>query len=232
VKKTEIGRRTFLTTGAVVLPAMALAAGAPNPGLGASRTAYGERSPFEKSMVNTFAAAHKQDFHATLAAPGRSLEIPESADAYGWLIGSWELDVLYYAGVDVAALRIKGEAHFGWVLEGRAVQDVWIMPRGSDRTAELDKSNNMYGTTLRVWDASIQAWRITWINPVTGYRAEQTGRWSGKDVVQVGAYPNGTPTRWSFKEITPESFHWTGEALQADGKTWRMEGEFRAKRIR
>jgi hypothetical protein len=190
-------------------------------------------SPAESSS-SVAAGVHlgdsRQDFHAVLAAPGRSREIPESADAYGWLIGSWELSVLHYAGVDVSPLRIKGEAHFGWVLEGRAVQDVWIMPR--ERTAQLDKSNNMYGTTLRVWDASIQAWRITWINPVSGHREEQTGRWSGKDVVQVGARPNGTPTRWSFREITPESFHWTGEALQADGKTWELEGEFRAKRIR
>jgi hypothetical protein len=29
-----------------------------------------------------------------LAAPGRSPEIPESADAYGWLVGSWDLDVV------------------------------------------------------------------------------------------------------------------------------------------
>jgi hypothetical protein len=36
-------------------------------------------------------AGEKVDFHAVLAAPGRSPEIPESADAYGWLIGSWEL---------------------------------------------------------------------------------------------------------------------------------------------
>jgi hypothetical protein len=182
--------------------------------------------------VTTIKAEEELGFQSVLAARGRSTEIPESADAYGWLIGSWELNVLHYAGVDVAALRIKGEAHFGWVLEGRAVQDVWIMPRRSQRTAELGKSNNMYGTTLRVWDASIQAWRITWINPVTGRHDEQIGRWSSKDVVQVGALPNGTPTRWSFKEVTPDSFHWTGEALQADGKTWKLEGEFRAKRIR
>src|SRR5207245_9026670 len=28
-----------------------------------------------------------------LGAPGRSPEIPEPADAYSWLVGSWELDV-------------------------------------------------------------------------------------------------------------------------------------------
>ena len=44
-------------------------------------------------------------------------------------------DVLHYAAVDVSALHIKGEVHFGPVLEGRAVQDVWIMPRRSERTA-------------------------------------------------------------------------------------------------
>lgn len=136
------------------------------------------------------------NFKFLLAAPGRSPEIPESADAYGWLIGSWELDVRHYSAVDVAGLHIQGEAHFSWVLEGRAVQDVWIMPRCSERTADLGKTGNMYGTTLRVWDPSIQAWHITWINPVAGHREEQIGRWSGKDVVQVGARSNGVPTRW------------------------------------
>ncbi len=167
-----------------------------------------------------------------LSSSGRSPEIPESLDVYGWLIGSWELEVCHYKAVDVTARRIKGEAHFAWVLEGRAVQDVWIMPRRSERTTDLDKSNNMYGTTLRVWDPAIQAWHITWINPVTGHREEQIGRWRGKEIVQVGARLDGTPTRWMFTEITPESFHWTGESLLPDGKTWKLEGEFRAKRMR
>ena len=180
-------------------------------------------------MMTTMKAEGNEDFHSVLAASGRSPEIPESADAYGWLIGSWELDVRHYV-VDVAARRIKGEVHFGWVLEGRAVQDVWIMPPRSQRTADLDKASNMYGTTLRLWDPLIQAWRVTWINPVTGSRDELIGRWSGKDVVQVGTHSDGTPIRWIFTEITPESFHWIGEALEPNAKTWKLEGEFRAKR--
>ena len=176
-------------------------------------------------------ARQTDGFTALLAAAGRSAEIPESSDVYGWLVGSWELEVLHYQAVDVSAQGIGGEAHFGWVLEGRAIQDVWIMPRSAGRHADLKKTNNMYGTTLRVWDSTIQAWRIHWINPVSGHREQQIGRRVGKDIVQVGARADGTPTRWQFTEITADSFHWIGEALEPDGKTWKLEGEFRARRI-
>lgn len=173
-----------------------------------------------------------EGFTAFLAAPGRSTDIPESTDVYGWLVGSWELEVLHYKAADLRARHIQGEAHFNWVLEGRAIQDVWIMPRSSERRSGLDKENNMYGTTLRVWDATIQAWRINWINPVNGHREQQIGRRIGKDIVQVGARADGTATRWRFTEITAKSFHWIGEALEPDGQTWKLEGEFRARRIR
>jgi hypothetical protein len=182
--------------------------------------------------MTTIAPAQKGTFQTVLAASARSPEIPESTDIYGWLIGSWELEVLHYKAVDVSSLGIKGEVHFGWVLEGRAVQDVWIMPRRTERTVQTGKSNNMYGTTLRVWDPAIQAWLIRWINPVTGHLEEQIGRRIGNDIVQVGARLDGTPTRWRFTEITGNTFHWIGESLNTDGQTWRLEGEFRAKRTR
>jgi hypothetical protein len=167
------------------------------------------------------------DFTNLLVSHGQSPEIPAPADAYGWLVGDWELDCVHYGATPVS---IKGEAHFAWALEGRAVQDVWIMPRISYRASVSDRTNIMYGSTFRVWDPSIQAWRISWKNPVHNHFDEQVGRWSGKHVVQVWVQPNGTPTRWRFTEITPDSFHWFGEALEADGKTWKLEGEFRAKR--
>ena len=172
-----------------------------------------------------------ESFHEALRTAGRSPAIPESADAYGWLVGSWELDVRVYAGMDVAERGIKGEAHFAWVLDGLAVQDLWIMPRRSDRTAGMGKTMNMYGTTLRVWDSTIQAWRITWSNPAGDHYEEQIGRRSGKDIVQIGNRSDGTPTRWRFTEITANSFHWLGEALEPDGATWKLEGEFLAARV-
>ncbi len=114
--------------------------------------------------MTTPAAAQEPQSYSALIAPGRSPEIPESADLYGWLVGNWELDV-YDHLPDGTVRRGNGEVHFWWVLEGRAVQDVWIMPARSARTANLGKVGNRYGTTLRVWDPSIAAWRVTWINP-------------------------------------------------------------------
>jgi len=170
-------------------------------------------------------------FIEAMIAAGRSPDIPEAADAYGWLIGSWELDILRYRD-DVADLGIRGEAHFVRVLEGRAVQDVWIMPRRVDRTPDLARTTNMYGTTQRIWDAALQAWRVIWINPVTGARDELIGRRVGDDLVQIGTHADGTPIRWTFTEITPDTFRWLGEALAPDGATWKTEAEFRGRRIR
>jgi hypothetical protein len=181
--------------------------------------------------MTTIDAVETREFHMALAAPDRSPEIAETNDAYGWLVGSWELDVLHYWGMDVRARGIKGEVHAGWVLLGCAIQDVWIMPRRSERTDHLEKTMNMYGTTLRVWDPTIQAWHITWRNPAGDHHEEQVGKWSGNDVVQLGTRPDGTKTRWSFTEITPDSFHWLGEAMAPDSRTWKLEGEFRARRI-
>ncbi len=183
------------------------------------------------SQMTTQRTAEMADARSVLlTAPSRAREIPESADAYGWLVGSWDLEVRRYWGTDVSGRGLKGEAHFGWALEGRAIQDVWIMPRVGERTADLDPHMNMYGTTLRVWDPKIEAWQITWTNPAGDHHERQIGRRVGRDVVQIGARADGTPTRWMFSEITADSFHWTGESLGPDGKTWILEGEFLATR--
>ncbi|MEA2491446.1 MAG: hypothetical protein QOH21_3238 [Acidobacteriota bacterium] len=157
------------------------------------------------------------NFQSALTAPGRSPEIPEQHDAYGWLIGSWDLDIPFYR-VDISDRRVKGQVHFSWVLEGRAVQDVWIMPHS-------------YGTTLRIWDPAIEAWRVTWINPISGVRDQLIGRRSGSDIIQLGTHADDTPIRWTFTEITDHSFRWLGDALEPDGVTWKREAEFRATRM-
>jgi hypothetical protein len=109
---------------------------------------------------------------------------------------------------------------------------VFINPRRSDRSPNAAKFANWFGTTIRIYDPSIQAWRVNWFNPHDGVRAEQIGRRRGNQIVQEGTFPDGTPNRWTFSEIAEDSFRWRGERLEPDGKTWRLQVDFRGRRMR
>jgi hypothetical protein len=193
-----------------------------------------DRDRLRRAKMNPIESFTPQAFISALASPGRAADIDEADDVYGWLVGSWSLQVLHYRGFDVRGEKLTGEVHASWVLEGRAVQDVWIMPVRDDRRAgrmARDRQNDMYGSTLRAWDPALRAWRISWSNPARAHREAQIGRRIGEEIVQTGARADGQATRWRFTEITQNGFHWIGEALEADGKTWRLEGEFLASRI-
>lgn len=179
--------------------------------------------------MNNTETALPHEFPVALTAPELAADIDKADDIYGWLVGSWSLEVLHYRGVDLRGQGLMAEAHFARVLEGRAIGDVWIMPARGSRPPR-DPGMNMYGMTLRTWDATLRAWRIAWNNPAGAHRETQIGRRVGRDIVQTGARPDGQATRWRFTEITPERFHWIGQALDPDGETWRIEGEFIATR--
>jgi len=169
------------------------------------------------------------DFLEALHATERAKEISERDDIYGWLIGSWNLDAVIYQD-DGTVRKGKGECRFGRVLEGRAIQDIWVMPPIADRGGDLGfQPGDGFGTTIRYFDRSISQWRIVWIDPVNNRRADLTGRREGNDIVQEGE-AGGRKIRWSFKNITPSSFHWLGEVLEPDGKTWKLRLEYQGRK--
>jgi hypothetical protein len=169
-------------------------------------------------------------FLDALQADGPAADRAGKMDLYGWLVGSWDLDVTGFLE-DGSQRRRPGEWHFGWVLEGRAIQDVWIVPpRGTRDHADAATSSHYYGTTLRVYDRRIDAWHIQWTDPASQTYVTMIGRKQGADIVQVGKDPGGRLIRWTFSEITPRSFRWRGEVSTDDGASWRLSVEFVAHR--
>ena len=157
--------------------------------------------------------------------------VAEHADAmmlYGQFVGSWEGEVTYHPP-DVAPVRHSAEVHFGWALQGRAVQDVWIVPARRDRQGPPGPLD-LYGTTVRVYDPAADAWNVTWINPPNGAFTRLVGRREGDRIVQHGEDRDGL-NRWIFQEITPDSFRWTGELSNDGGQTWRLAAEFALRRV-
>lgn len=169
-------------------------------------------------------------FVEILASTSRSPDIVPEDNPYAFLVGSWELDVVAYPDVG-GVTHSTGEAHAAWVLGGRAIQDVFINPDRLNRIPESPTFANWYGSTFRYFDPTIRAWRAFWFNPDDGVRAELIARRRGNEIVQEGHFPDGTPIRWTFSEITSDAYRWRGERLEPDGKTWRLQVEFRARRV-
>jgi hypothetical protein len=166
-------------------------------------------------------------FLAALSSAGPASDRAEKMQLYGQFVGSWEMDVRAPNPAG-APFEGKGEIHFGWALEGRAIQDVWITPpRGRPEAAAGPVQ--FYGTTLRVYDPALDAWHILWSDPLKQYYSRQLARAEGKDIVQLGEDASGK-VRWRFTEITPRSFHWIADRPEPDGG-WRLIVEFFVRRV-
>ncbi len=152
--------------------------------------------------------------HADGPAPDRA----DKMGLYAFLVGDWELDATVHLD-DGTTHTGRGEIHAGWALAGRAIQDVWVLP------------GVFHGTTLRVYDPGLDAWHILWIDPVRQFYPRQIGRARGRDILQEGKADDGAGYRWSFTNITPDSFRWLGERSLDGGKTWALQAEFFAQRV-
>ncbi|TVT51603.1 hypothetical protein FNH05_14435 [Amycolatopsis rhizosphaerae] len=148
---------------------------------------------------------------------------PESRDElmlYGQFAGSWLVHNRFRDGE--VWHEENREWRFGWVLDGRGVQDV---------LANLDGSGDVLaaaGTTVRVYDPALSAWHVHWFGPVRGIYCTLLGRAAGDEIHQEGMRSDGLSIRWNFTDITPESFRWLG--FVAEGDEWRLEQEMHARR--
>ncbi len=165
---------------------------------------------------------------SALQAHGPNEGLREKLQLFGQFVGSWDLTINYFAANGTLIRTVAGEWHFEWVLEGRAIQDVWITP---PRSARAGTSDEGYGTTLRFCDPKIDAWRSTWIGPNKGVVLPFIARQQGSEIVLEGSFEEGVSTRWIFSEITPRSFHWRSVFSRDGWKTLTLDQEMLAKRM-
>ncbi|PTY05014.1 hypothetical protein DB347_19575 [Opitutaceae bacterium EW11] len=171
-----------------------------------------------------------RELFPVLSSEGPAADRAEKMMVYGRFVGAWAGRVVRHLP-DGKTVEDSCEIHFGWVLEGRAVQDVWIVPARGNRSGGVRPGEyNLYGTTLRVFDPKNDVWHITWINPITPTHCRMTGRQIGDEIVQEYITDEGMRCQWVFTDIAPDSFHWIGRGTIDGGKTWKVQTEFFVRR--
>jgi hypothetical protein len=158
---------------------------------------------------------------------GPAAEHADRLMLFGRFVGSWNL-AWTGAGTDGRPATMTGELHVGWVLGGRAVQDIWVVP-GRGQQGQGQPPMAFHGSTIRFYDHAIDAWRSTWIEPVNARVRRFIGRPVEGDIVLLSD-EDDPQLRWRFTDITPDSFTWRAESSLDGGATWRFDEQMLATR--
>lgn len=161
-----------------------------------------------------------------LSAQGPHHEHADKLNLFGQFVGTWEVDVVNHLS-DGTREAARGEWHFGWILQGRAVQDVWIAPSRTEQQ-QHDLAFYEYGTAVRVYDPKLDHWHVAWSGPIRSMQILFVARERGDEIVLEGAEA-GAVLQWIFSEIKPRSFRWRSQ-IPTDGGGWRVIQEMSLRR--
>jgi hypothetical protein len=170
------------------------------------------------------AADPRRDMVTVLAAPAPHPSLGRQADLFGRFVGTWDADYSFIAE-DGSVRHKRGEVLFGWVLDGHALQDIFLSYPDSGSSDERKMV-----TGVRWVDPKSGRWTLAFVAPTFDVIIRMEGGAEGDRIVLRGQDSKGVQLRWSFNDIQPDSFVWRGESSRDGGRTWRLEEEHHMRR--
>lgn len=165
-------------------------------------------------------------FARALVASGPTPEWPQRMRLFGQLVGSWTAQTRLLDETTGAWRESVAEWVFAYTLGGRAVQDVLVARDPVD-----PESLEGRGSTIRVYDAALGAWRVSWFGAAGGEFCTLVATPHRRDGIrQDGTQTDGRPIRWNFSKILADSFEWDGWVSNDEGRTWWLEQHIDATR--
>ncbi len=160
-----------------------------------------------------------------LAASGPDPGLRDELMLFGQFVGDWDIEENLYLEDDGTWKSGQGEVHWRWILEGRAVQDVW-----TERDPTTGRVTSV-GTTVRFYSSELKAWYSVWLSPVQGRVRRFIGRRVGDEIVLEGERnPDGSLVRWIFYDITADRFRWRAERRRTSDPDWVVYERMRIRR--
>jgi len=179
---------------------------------------------FAASANIATAAEPGLDMATALKATGPNPSLGEQAKVLGRLVGTWNVEYTDFMK-DGTTLHRTGEFMVGWIMDGKALQDLWIVdPWGQHKDREVY-------TDVHYFDPKSRTWHSASVDPQDGSVARLTASEVRTDrfVLKTNELGSGQ-TRWSFSDVRPDSFTWRDEGSSDGGKTWKLRSEYHMKR--
>jgi hypothetical protein len=170
-------------------------------------------------------AAGQARLLTALEASAPHASLGEHATVMNRLVGTW--DVAYTDFLKGGKVRHRtGQITFGWILDGRAVQDLWIVdPSGPGKDREVF-------TDVFYRDAKSGAWSSVFVDPQEASSATFATIQAADDrlVLESHDLEPAQLHRWSYNDVQADSFVYRDEASTDGGKTWTLKSEYHMSR--
>ncbi len=134
---------------------------------------------------------------------------------FGWLVGSWDVRVRSLGSEDEEPLT--GEWHFGWVLEGRSIEDVLIV-------SGANGSPRAFNVSIRTFDHRAGRWWIVRQDALAGEFSISLAWPRDEGISTEGQWRLGDtiPFRSRFFGIAEDAFKFEKEIF-VDGSWQRLQ---------
>lgn len=132
---------------------------------------------------------------------------------FGQFVGDWDIVECLTLNEEGKWTKSSGELHWGWILDGRALQDVWM----TTDPVIWDK-----GTTIRFFDKEKGQWQSIWVSPGQGAVRKFEGTKIGEEIVLKTTDQESVIMKWVFYDIRRNSFGWRSEKSSDQGRTWKI----------
>lgn len=174
---------------------------------------------------DTPAAGARVDMVAALRATGPHASLGDHARVLGQLVGTWDVEYMDIAK-DGKALHRSGELRVGWIMDGRAIEDLWIV-----YPSEPGNEREIYAD-VRYFEPKSATWPAIFIDPQAATVATFTGGAVGADRIVLDSQDlvAGQTRRWSFNDIRNDSLVFRDDASSDGGNTWKLKSEYHMKR--
>jgi len=166
------------------------------------------------------------DFINALISESPKSELKEKLNLFGQFIGEWDFDWYSRKGTP-EELHVPGEWIFSWILEGAAIQDVFICPSRKEKIHN-PQPNGEYGTTVRFYNPAKDTWNICYGG--YGFMDTLEAKQVERQIIVTNTDNSEGLNQWVFSDITPTSFHWQNRVTKDNGNTWYIYCELFARK--
>jgi len=166
------------------------------------------------------------EFQSALISEFPKRELQDKLNLFGQFVGDWDFEGVFEKGTP-DEWRVPGEWLFSWILDGSAIQDVFICPSRKEREANPHPDAE-YGTSVRFFNPATDTWNVCYglYGAMSVFEAKQV---EDQIIVRNKDESDGL-NQWVFSDVTANSFHWQNRTSYDDGGTWCVNFELFARR--